>query len=179
MSLSHEIPVSTDQSANTLPTLPAGFTSPANSHAPICATAPPSPNRTKVWDVPFDCVTLEQAVAHIEQLIVHGQPSYAITANVNYVMLHHRDRQLQVITEQADLVLADGQPIVWRSKLEQSPLPERVAGSEMIYRLAQQASDHGWGIYFLGGEPGVAAICAERLAELYPGLKIAGVESPP
>ncbi len=135
--------------------------------------------RTTVWDVPFDRVTLEQAVGKIEKLIVAGQPSYVITANLNYVMLHHRRAEMQRITEHADLILADGQPIVWRSKIGRAPLPGRIAGSEMIYRLAQQASFRGWGIYFLGGEPGVAATCAERLADLYPGLKIAGVESPP
>ena len=94
-------------------------------------------------------------------------------------MLHHRHKDIRPITEQADLILADGQPIVWRSRLAGDPLPERVAGSEMIYHLARQASTHGWGIYFLGGEPGVAATCAQRLAETYPGLRIAGVESPP
>jgi N-acetylglucosaminyldiphosphoundecaprenol N-acetyl-beta-D-mannosaminyltransferase len=49
----------------------------------------------------------------------------------------------------------------------------------MIYDLAHRASLNEWGIYFLGGEPGVAQACADKLAELYPGLRIAGVESPP
>jgi N-acetylglucosaminyldiphosphoundecaprenol N-acetyl-beta-D-mannosaminyltransferase len=138
-----------------------------------------APERTVVWGVPFDHVTLKQAVETIEQLIDRGEPSYVITANLNYVMLHHRQSEIQPITDQADLILADGQPIVWRSKLGRDPLPERVAGSEMIYHLAEKASSRGWGIYFLGGLPGVAATCAERLADQYPGLKIAGVESPP
>ena len=139
----------------------------------------PTLGRTLVWDVPFDQVTLQQAVERIDQLIGRGLPSYVITANLNYVMLHHCRPEIRPVTDDADLILADGQPIVWRSKLGQDPLPERVAGSEMIYRLAEESSLKGWGIYFLGGEPGVAATCAERLANLYPGLKIAGVESPP
>ena len=86
---------------------------------------------------------------------------------------------MQQITSDADLILADGQPIVWRSQLGSIKLPQRVAGSELIYHLAERASQKGWKIYFLGGEPGVAAVCAERLEATYPGLQIAGVESPP
>lgn len=179
MSLSHETSIPSATSAVVFTDVHAETTSQSDSKISNRSPGPSRPDRTTVWDVPFDCVTLQQAVEQIEKLIAHGQPSYVITANVNYVMLHHRRREMRPITEQADLVLADGQPIVWRSKIGHAPLPERVAGSEMIYRLAQQASCNGWGIYFLGGEPGVAATCAERLADLYPGLKIAGVESPP
>lgn len=135
--------------------------------------------RSSVWDVPFDCVTRAQAVDRIELLIDRGVPSYVITANLNYVMLHGEQHDIPAITNQADLVLADGQPIVWRSKLGCDPLPERVAGSEMIYDLACRAGHKRWGIYFLGGEPGVAEACAKRLKRDYPGMRIAGIESPP
>lgn len=153
------------------------FNSDQSSPESTCVV--PNLDRTVVWDVPFDNVTLDQAVDHIGMLVRRGSPSYVITANLNYVMLHHRDADIPAITEEADLVLADGQPIVWRSKIEADPLVERVAGSEMIFQLAEQAARNDWGIYFLGGEPGVADACATRLAELYPGLPIAGVESPP
>ena len=138
-----------------------------------------TPVRRKIWDVPFDSVTLNGAVDQIERLIARGQPSYVITANLNYVMLHHQYHEMPRITRAADLILADGQPIVWRSKLGGPKLPERVAGSEMIYELARRAGERGWGIYFLGGEPGVADACAKELARQFPGMRIAGVESPP
>lgn len=174
MSLRPEI-----SSSRVAPAAPVIFPS-ARPADPIRAPQPRiAPHRTTVWDVPFDAVTLEGALDVISDLIVRGEPSYVITANLNYVMLHHRQREMQSITGDADLILADGQPIVWRSKLSTDPLPERVAGSELIYRLAERASREGWGIYFLGGQPGVAATCAERLASQYPGLRIAGVESPP
>ncbi len=153
----------------------------AKSAAPAAGKQPElqRPLRTTIWDVPFDLLTLPQAIDHIARLIERGEPSYVITANLNYVMLHHQQIGLRAVTEQADLVLADGQPIVWRSKLNSQQLPQRVAGSEMIFDLARRASESGWGIYFLGGESGVARACAERLCQWYPGLRIAGVESPP
>ncbi|MCA9136929.1 MAG: WecB/TagA/CpsF family glycosyltransferase, partial [Planctomycetales bacterium] len=139
----------------------------------------PALQRRDVWDVPFDCVTLREAVDRIEQLVDRNVPSYVITANLNYVMLHHQQSDIPEITRRADLILADGQPIVWRSKLGTPGLPERVAGSEMIFDLAQRASQRRWGIYFLGGQPGVAEQCAKRLVREYPGMRIAGIESPP
>ncbi len=139
----------------------------------------PEQKRSVIWDVPFDHTTLDEAVDRIESLVRQGTPSYVITANLNYCMLNHRDRDLRPVTEDADLILADGQPIVLRSRMSKAALPERVAGSEMIYNIAERCRDHGWGIYFLGGEPGVALKCAEQLVAMYPGLKIAGVESPP
>ncbi|MCO8121422.1 WecB/TagA/CpsF family glycosyltransferase [Stieleria sp. TO1_6] len=139
----------------------------------------PALPRRRVWQVPFDCVTAAQAVDRIEALVRRGTPSYVITANLNYVMLHHQQDDLREITESADLILADGQPIVWRSKFGQLKLPQRVAGSEMIYDLAARASRNGWGIYFLGGQPGVAQRCAVQLKKEYPGMRIAGIESPP
>jgi len=136
-------------------------------------------DQVEVWDVPFDVMTLPESIDRIGELIERGQPSYAITANLNYVMLHAKHPSMRPITDGADLIVADGQPIVWRSRLNKKRLPERVAGSEMIYDLAAEASRKGWRIYFLGGEPGVADECASRLVEQYPGLNIAGVESPP
>jgi len=136
-------------------------------------------DRVHIWDVPFDRVRMDQAVDRIDSLIQRGDPSYVITANLNYVMLHHQWSDLQPVTYDADLILADGQPIVWQSRRGSNPLPERVAGSEMIYHLAKRASERGWGIYFLGGEPGVGQASADRLQQLYPGMHIAGVESPP
>ena len=139
----------------------------------------PAPRRTHVWGVPFDQVTLSEAKHRVGEMIRFGRPGYVITANLNYLMLHSGSQSMRVITDEADLILADGQPIVWRSRLEEVPLPERVAGSELIYELAELSSQNGWGIYFLGGQPGVAAICGQRLRELYPGLIVSGAESPP
>lgn len=153
--------------------------------APVPVIAPEQPRddrsreRTTVWEVPFDRVNMDQAVERIEELVDRGEPSYVITANLNYVMLHHDRPELHPVTADADLILADGQPIVWQSRRGSHPLPQRVAGSEMIFHLAERASERGWGIYFLGGEDGVAQACADRLQQRFPGMRIAGVESPP
>lgn len=135
----------------------------------------------KVWNVPFDQVTMDSALDGIAAMIADRKPRYVITANLNYAMLAAEDRSLSPITEGAAMVLADGQPIVWRSLLNgtEDRLPCRVAGSEMIFRIAEESAKRGWRIYFLGAEPGVAKACADNLSARYPGMVVAGVHSPP
>ena len=139
----------------------------------------PRTEKSLVWGIPFDRLNKAQSVDAIERLIDSRTTSYVITANLNYLMHHHRNPSLRSVTDDAAMILADGQPIVLRSRWNSQPLPTRVAGSEMIYDLAERAREKDWGIYFLGGQTGVAERCAQRLADRYPGLRIVGVESPP
>lgn len=143
-------------------------------------TAVPSLRDTvTIWNVPFDRLGITQSVDAIGKLVRSARPSYVITANLNYCMLHARDATVRQITHDADLILADGQPIVWRSLLGHTPLPERVAGSEMIFDLCERAAEEGWRVYLLGGADGVANSCAYRLQEKFPGLVVAGTHCPP
>jgi len=161
---------------------PPPLSTPQVAARPAAATGSYQRGETvNVWNVPFDAVTMSEAIDAIAQMIDDRTPRYVITANLNYAMLVAEDPSLKPITDQASLILADGQPIVWRSWLsgDGKRLPCRVAGSEMIFKLAQRAASSGWSIYFLGAEPGIAHACAANLASLYPGLNIAGVQSPP
>ncbi len=134
-----------------------------------------------IWNVPFDQVTMDSALDGIASMVADRKPRYVITANLNYAMLAAEDESLGPITDGASMILADGQPIVWRSLLNrcEDRLPCRVAGSELIFRLADRAATNGWRIYFLGAEPGVAQACADNLVARYPGMIVAGVHSPP
>ncbi|MBB3207759.1 N-acetylglucosaminyldiphosphoundecaprenol N-acetyl-beta-D-mannosaminyltransferase [Rhodopirellula rubra] len=150
------------------------------ARGPATAVAPVLPRDTvEIWDVPFDRLDMPQSIEAIDRLIARREPSYVITANLNYCMLNGQDAHVREITNDADLILADGQPIVLRSQLKTNPLPERVAGSEMIMHLCQRAAEKGHRVFFLGGAEGVAETCAARLQAMYPGLQIAGTECPP
>lgn len=146
--------------------------------APRPAAFVPPPT-VDVWGLPFSQVTLEQSLDGIGQMIADGEPRYVITANLNYAMLAHQQDDLWPVNRDAALMLADGQPIVWRSRIEMNALPERVAGSEMIYRLGERSASEGWSLYLLGAAEGVAQACADGLCQRYPGCRIVGVESPP
>lgn len=134
---------------------------------------------TSIWGLPFAIATMEDAIELADRVVQAGKPEYFITANLNYLMLTEEHQELQQVNRDCFCFLADGNPIVWRSKLEPSPLPCRVAGSDMIIELARLAANKGYRIFFLGGAPGVAESAAKTLHYVFPNLQIAGTYSPP
>jgi N-acetylglucosaminyldiphosphoundecaprenol N-acetyl-beta-D-mannosaminyltransferase len=83
------------------------------------------------------------------------------------------------LLQSATLVVPDGMPLIWFSRIRDERLTERVTGSSLIFSLTEAAAKQSRSIYLLGGEPGVAERAGQKLAERYPGLKVAGSESPP
>src|SRR5262249_36020167 len=113
------------------------------------------------------------------RLVCAGRPAFVVTANLHYTMLTARHPELRAVNRRAAFVVADGMPLVWASRWHGTPLPERVAGSDLFPALCALAAERGWGVFLLGGAPAVARAAADRLCERHPGLRIAGVASPP
>lgn len=134
---------------------------------------------THAWGIDYSVVTMEQSLDFIDTMIHRREPNYAITANLNYAMLCEESPRLAAFTRHCKLVLCDGMPIFWRSKLNKQPLPERVAGADLIYSLAERSALRGYRIFLMGGDAGIAQKAAGKLRDLYPQLTIAGVECPP
>jgi N-acetylglucosaminyldiphosphoundecaprenol N-acetyl-beta-D-mannosaminyltransferase len=148
---------------------------------------PPNPNQPPtrrvdpvwVWGVPFASLSMAETVSAIDDLIEVGRPTFFITANVNYAMLTDENPDLRMVNEQAAFIVADGAPLVWASRWQGSPLPERVAGSDLIIEMSARAAKKGYRLFLLGGAEGVAAEAVSWLCERFPGLQVVGFESPP
>jgi N-acetylglucosaminyldiphosphoundecaprenol N-acetyl-beta-D-mannosaminyltransferase len=136
-------------------------------------------SKMRIWGLPLSLLTLPQAVDAIVTLIRSGKPSYAITANTHYAMLSYDDPGLREVNAGAAFIVADGAPLVWASRRRGSGLPERVAGSDLIFALCERAAREGYRLFFLGGAEGVADEASRRLCHLYPGLHVAGTACPP
>ena len=117
----------------------------------------------------------------IDDAIATDARRQLITANLNSCMVAANSPALrQVAADTTDTaVIADGMPMVWASRRTPRPLPERVAGSELIFRLAERAAVQGHRVFLLGGSEPVLAETACRLTAQYHGLQIAGTASPP
>lgn len=130
-----------------------------------------------ILGVRVDAVTMPQTLAWVEAAVTAAaerRPRQICTANPEFLMTARRDPQFRRVLNEADLVLPDGVGLLWAARRLGTRLPERVAGSDLIYRLAELAGRRCWRVYFLGAAEGVAQAAAERLRELYPGLVIAG-----
>jgi N-acetylglucosaminyldiphosphoundecaprenol N-acetyl-beta-D-mannosaminyltransferase len=122
---------------------------------------------------------LVETVTTVDSLIEAGQPTYFITANTHYVMVTDQNPDLRALNARAAFILADGTPMVWASRWQGTALPERVAGSDLIFELSAQAAQKRYRLFFLGGAQGVAEEAARRLEARYPGLQVVGTECPP
>jgi N-acetylglucosaminyldiphosphoundecaprenol N-acetyl-beta-D-mannosaminyltransferase len=132
-----------------------------------------------VLGVPFDNVTMHEAVALMEEKIEDGGFHQVATANVDFVINAINDPSLQELLCSCDLIVADGMPIVWASRILGTRLKERVSGVDLIPHLAELASKRCYGIYLLGASEKSSKRAAEVLQERYPNLRIVGRYSPP
>lgn len=135
--------------------------------------------RVRLVGVEFDPLTLDATVSHITSQLAHRRGGWVITANLDHLQRARRDADYRDMLGEADLVVADGMPLIWAARLRGTPLPERVAGSSMVDPLAGAAARAGRSVFLLGANPGVADKAAELLKARYPDLEIAGTLCPP
>jgi len=128
---------------------------------------------------PMAVVTEAEAIRTITDAAEASRGHWTITANLDHVRRYHRDTVQKRLIEEADLVVADGMPLIWASRLAGEALPERVSGSSMVWSICERASSRGQSVFLLGGEPGVADRAADIFRERYPGLEVAGTACPP
>ncbi len=123
-------------------------------------------------------ITERTCVAHVMDELQNGRGGSIVTPNLDHLRRLRGDGAFRAICESADLVVADGMPLVWASRLQRTPLPERVAGSNLIHSLTAACAAAGRSVYFLGGDPGTAEATARILAARHPGLRVAGTSCP-
>jgi len=117
---------------------------------------------------------MAETLAWIEAAVAERTPRQVCTANPEFVMLAQRDAAFRAVLQRADLVLPDGVGLLWAARRLGAGLPVRVAGSDLIDRLAERGAARGWRIFYLGAAEGVAARAAQVLQARWPGLVVAG-----
>ncbi len=134
--------------------------------------------RMRLMGAPMAVITESCAVQAIVDAAEAARGHWTITANLDHIRRYHRDPVQKGLIDEADLVVADGMPLIWASRLAGEPLPERVSGSSMVWSICEAACARGQSVFLLGGNPGVAERAAEIFCDSYPGLEIAGTACP-
>ncbi len=137
-----------------------------------------SRQRIRVGSVPIDCVTFDQALDAIEDLVALRQGGSVFTPNINHIVQCSDSPAFRAAYEAATLSLADGMFVVWASRLLGTPVPAKVSGSDIVVPLAERAGARGWRIVLLGGADGVAKAAALRLANIVPNIQVVATLSP-
>ncbi|HSO38393.1 MAG TPA: WecB/TagA/CpsF family glycosyltransferase [Labilithrix sp.] len=140
----------------------------------------PQPTRVAIDGLQFDDVTIAEATARIVELArLRDRPRFVCTGNLDHLAIAAADSEFKAAYQAADLVVADGAPVVWLSRLGGTPLKERVAGSDLFWTLGQASADHGVTLFFLGGATGAAEAAKAELERRYPGTRVIGTYCPP
>ena len=132
-----------------------------------------------ILGVPFDNITTAETIETIDRMVASRQPHYLVTANVDFLVQAQEDVELRRILFDAHLVLCDGTPLVWASRLLGNPLLERVAGADLVPLLLRVAAEKQYRVFFLGATPESCTQAVNNLKKLHPTLIIADHYSPP
>ena len=136
-------------------------------------------NKVSLFGITMDNVTMDETLGRLREMLRGSGKHFVVTPNVDHLVRLHKDAEFRGIYKRASLVLADGMPVLWGSRLLGRPLKERVAGSDLMIPACRLAAETGARAYFLGSMPGVAEKAIAKLQKEFPNLQIAGHYSPP
>lgn len=132
----------------------------------------------RLLGVRLDNLSESEVVDHVVRAAAAGRGGWMVNPNVDVMRQIVTDQALRQLVSGADLVVADGMPLLWAAALQGSPLKQRVPVSEAIEPICQAAAELDVGVFLLGGSPGTAQRAAEVLRHRYPGLRV-GYLCPP
>jgi N-acetylglucosaminyldiphosphoundecaprenol N-acetyl-beta-D-mannosaminyltransferase len=130
----------------------------------------------EILEMRVDSISPPEAV---QRIVDSAGGGCVLTPNLQHLRAYRRSPTVRGAFQRCELVVADGMPLVWASRLQGTPLPGRVAGSDLAFSLADAAARRRRSIFLLGGTPGTAVAAGEELRRRSPGLRIAGTHCPP
>jgi N-acetylglucosaminyldiphosphoundecaprenol N-acetyl-beta-D-mannosaminyltransferase len=130
--------------------------------------------RIELLGCPLDVVDMDEALSLCERFIAERGFAQHMAINAAKVVSMLDDPQLRAIVNRCELVTADGQAIVWASRLLRRPLPERVAGIDLMEALFARAEERGYGVYILGARADVLEQAVAKIRTRHPRLRLVG-----
>lgn len=130
--------------------------------------------RMEILGMPVHRIRMAEVLDYCQQAIEERRPVVLGMVNVAKLVNSRTDRDLYRSVAGADLIAPDGQGVVLLSRLMGSPLPERVAGIDIMFGLMRRAAEKEYRVFFLGAKPEVVEAVARKALQMYPGLQVAG-----
>ncbi len=130
--------------------------------------------RTKILGIQLDCIDLRQVVKRISDTCETRKPLQIVTVNLNFITLARRYPLYGEVINNAGLSVVDGRILLWVTRLQREPVNEQITGHDLFRECVVLAAERNYGIFLLGGAPGVARDVADQLKKEYPGLRVTG-----
>lgn len=130
--------------------------------------------RRDLFGIPVAAVTLAEALDRVDAAIASRERLQIGVVNAAKVVNMRRDPLLRDDVLSSDIILADGMAVVWAARLLRRPLPERVAGIDLMHGMLRRGSARGYRVYCLGATDEVLRKAVDRIAADYPGVVVVG-----
>lgn len=131
-------------------------------------------NTQEILGVPVDALTMEEVLDRVHQTIAGRGRLQIAVVNAAKLVNMRRDPALRLDVRSCNLILADGVSVVWASRLLGRPLPERVAGIDLMLGMLRRGNKEGYRIYCLGATEEVLTAAVGRISTGYPHVKVVG-----
>ncbi|WP_068777434.1 WecB/TagA/CpsF family glycosyltransferase [Paenibacillus sp. FJAT-26967] len=128
----------------------------------------------RIYGVPVSKMNMQDTVAYLTEAIESRRPHHVITANPIMIMAALQDPDYMRMMHTADLIVPDGNGLVWATKYVGQPVSERVPGIDLIHELMRTGEARRWKVYMLGTTRETIAAAAAKLAQQYPLIDIVG-----
>lgn len=130
--------------------------------------------RVTIMDCPIDSLTMKETINLIDKSIKNRKSLHHVVVNAAKLVNMKKDNNLRESVVNCEIINADGQAVVWASKVLGSPLPERVAGIDLMENLVALAHKKGYKIFFFGAREEVVAEVVKKYTAKYSSKIIAG-----
>jgi N-acetylglucosaminyldiphosphoundecaprenol N-acetyl-beta-D-mannosaminyltransferase len=128
--------------------------------------------------IAIDNITFNKAIHEIIALARTDGNHFVVTPNVDHLMKLQHDSEFRSLYAQASLVLPDGQPLIWAARFLGTPFKAKISGSDLFPKLCEASAGNDLRVFFLGGRPRAADICAHKLKTRFPALRVVGTYCP-
>lgn len=123
--------------------------------------------RVTICNIPVDALTMEETLQQIGIAIEQKRPIHHVVVNAAKLVNAQNDKALKESIVNCDIINADGQAIVWASRFLNQPLPERVAGIDLMEELVGVAAKKGYKIFFFGAKEDIVKKVVDTYSEKY------------
>ena len=134
--------------------------------------------RVNILGCPFDAISFSETEMEIRNAISAGETLQIVPGNIDMVIKTQSSSAFAQRLWKADLVIADGKPIVWSARLLGNPIRGRVSGTDLVWSCAALSAETGWAIALIGGMGDVAARAARVMKKRYPSASLHAIPTP-
>jgi len=138
--------------------------SPSESSVPI----------ENVLGIPICAMTMDQVSSLVDRAIADRNRLQIGVVNAAKIVNMRRNEALRDDVMSSDIILADGASVVWASRMLGRPLPERVAGIDLMLRMFRSGNENRYRVFCLGATDDVLEKATARLVADYPNLELVG-----